>query len=326
MATMDLSKELELVNRRITTSLASEDARMQEIMDWVLLGRGKQLRPQMVLLSGQFGKMNDEVYLFASIIEILHMASLVHDDVIDNSTTRRGLESVQSKFGASMAVYAGDFMLACVIDDALDVIGLRNYKFFFRAMKKLVYGELGQVARVHDLDVTVEQYLANIEGKTSSLFEIACRSGAKAAHAPAKYEDALADFGKNYGMLFQICDDILDFSKLYMSDKPRMLDFVNGIYSLPLIYALQEHKEQIRQIQDDCDHYGMNTERSTALKELIRASGSLEKCEEKSRFYYREAMTALAKLPRIPARDTLEEMTDQLLSTTLSSSAANFAV
>lgn len=237
---MMLSDELQLVNNHIRRILIEQcdNPEIIEIMDWLLQNNGKQLRPKLTILSSQFCKKPKDVTEYAACIEIVHMASLVHDDVIDNSDLRRGRLSVQKKFGKEMAIYSGDYMIFALASNTIIKPKYRHKKYI-KLINNICLGELSQHSNLHNTNICVEQYLNNIEGKTASLFQTACLVGANEGGCSAKRVELLSEFGKNLGMIFQLKDDLLDyFSTRDQEGKNINCDIISGVYALPLIFTL----------------------------------------------------------------------------------------
>lgn len=308
-----LQTDMAAVNTHIERILASENSKMQEIVDWILQARGKQLRPKILLLSSRFGKKNSELVKLAAMLEIVHMASLVHDDVIDNCDVRRGFLSVQKKFGKHMAVYSGDFMIFRVVSEAAKSKGYKKYLPLYDVFQKLCYGELGQDKALFDVNISESEYIENISGKTASMFEAACELGAIASRATDDVKNNLCIYGKCLGILFQIRDDLLDYiSNEEKLGKPVLQDFVNGIYTLPIIYSYADpaSKKELAEIRDAVTEKGMTAElEKLLLKKVINEKG-LEKTRAKAKEYYITASEALENLPRCTERDMLGKILD----------------
>lgn len=314
---IDVEEQMTLVNQYLKETLLSDNPDMQDVMDDILATQGKQLRPRLAIISAGFGNnQTTETALIACFLEIIHMASLVHDDVIDDSDMRRGNLSIQKKYGKKMAVYAGDYMIFCIVNRLIDV-NPTKYREIITLMRKMCNGELGQNSSLHDLNITEEKYIQNITGKTAALFEIACKIGAKSASVSKYYIDALANFGRNFGILFQIRDDMMDYtSSREELGKPIFQDFANGIYTLPVIYSysIQENKTRLEQLKNLVHEHGMTENEKNMLFDIIIASKGLEKCREKAREYYDSAVSALNVLPDTKEKKYLSHMLEKVYS------------
>lgn len=231
----------------------SENELVQQVGEHLLQKRGKQLRPLLVLLAARMCHgICDKTIDTAVTLELLHTASLVHDDVVDDAPTRRGQASVHARWNNKVAVLSGDYMLAKVI---AITASLRNQKILSIVADmgaRLSSGELMQLHAGHSMWISEKDYFRVIEYKTAALFAACMQAGAVSGGAPARQETALRNFGKELGIIFQLQDDLLDFSDSDIIGKPTMSDIRDGKATLPLIIALQrapqEEAEAIRQL------------------------------------------------------------------------------
>lgn len=312
-----LRNDIEAVNAHIARILSSENSRMQEIIDWILSEKGKQLRPKLACLCSKFGKTTEDTAKMAAMLEIIHMASLVHDDIIDNSDMRRGRLSVQKKFGRHMAVYAGDYMLFCVVKEAThsNIVNYRKYASLYTVVQKMCYGEIGQDSDQFKTHVTEDTYLSNINGKTANLFSTACEIGALTAKAPTKVVAALADFGKNLGLLFQIKDDLIDYMcSEEEAGKPVLQDFVHGIYTLPIVYSFEneESKQKLLAIAEKVKKEGLDRATAGEIFKIVHESHGMAKTFAKAKEIYEHAAKSLCDLPNVDAKTHLSSILDKL--------------
>jgi heptaprenyl diphosphate synthase len=266
-----------------------------------------------LLLSARFGDAAIDVTEYAAIIEIIHMASLVHDDIIDDASYRRGRESVQKKYGKKIAVYAGDFMLFSAISTT-NIAFDEKYRKMNKVLQNLCYGELGQNAWLYNMDITVEQYLKNITGKTASMFELACSIGGMAANAAEKIIQELTDYGKNLGVLFQIRDDLFDFQPAgKVFSKPTHQDFSNGIYTLPVIYAMEDEKckKRLTAIKKNC---AFNKKDCQEITQIIVSANGFERCYHTAYQYYAAVQKALENLPEQDEKKYLKDLAEKIFA------------
>ena len=303
-----LDKDLEKVNLHIERLLKAKNSMMQEVMDWILAAKGKQIRPILTLLCARFGNRELDVTEYAAIIEICHMASLVHDDIIDEADYRRGQLSVQKKFGQKLAVYAGDYRIFSVIGHTNCRLSNRHKKIY-RMLEQLCEGELGQTSNLYNMDITIEKYLDNIGGKTATMFELACNIGAMESKCSKKIIQNLSSYGKNLGMMFQIRDDLIDFSSnLQKEGKPVCQDFANGVYTLPIIIACknEEYKKQLEQL---AKYYKTKQKEKVVIDSeilgILDRSKAFEVCDQYMKDYYKKALEALVDLPDCIEKQTL---------------------
>ena len=294
------------VDLMLADALKRDNLLMVEVSDHLLEASGKRLRPALVLLCGSFaGEHSERLTRVATAVELIHMATLVHDDIIDDAALRRGVASARDRFGDPVAVLAGDFLFAKafqlfasvndprVVNEAAEVVGV------------MCSGEIQQ-----QLDqgrvASESEYFARIEAKTARFIEASCRLGAMAAGLERSAEDLLARFGHDMGMAFQVIDDVLDWSEDGLQlGKSVGEDIAQGVYTLPLIYALQQ-----AQWADELQAYiAQAKERPLArIRQMLKASGALEYAKNRAIGLKDSAMAALAGLPRGASRDSLEEL------------------
>jgi len=303
-----ISKELQLVDNHMHRILIDqcENSEIIEIMNWLLQSKGKQLRSRLAILSSKFSRHPKDVTEYAACIEIIHMASLVHDDVIDNSELRRGNLSVQKKYGKEMAIYSGDYMIFAMISNTVFKPSYR-FKNYMKMITNLCMGELSQFNNLHNTDISIEQYLNNIEGKTATLFEAACQIGACEGGCTGKKIKLLSEFGKNLGMIFQVRDDLLDyFSTTEAEGKCTNSDILSGVYTLPLIFTLSKKSEVKELVGNYCKE---PTEKNkSVLMQEIQSSGGFEYTYEVIQDYVSKCKDCLNALPNIPQKNELKKI------------------
>ena len=230
-------------------SLKSDNPLLSNVLGYVAAKRGKQLRPILVLLAAQMcNKITDKTLNAAVALELLHTASLVHDDVVDASPTRRGAESVQAHWNNKVAVLGGDYMLSKTISLIAELRHGRILEIVAQLGRSLASGELLQLHANETMWIGEEQYYKVIEQKTAKLFEACMEAGAESAGCTMRQRTALKEYGRLFGLCFQIKDDIFDFSDSEELGKPTMNDLQDGKVTLPLIIALQ------RAPQAESDH------------------------------------------------------------------------
>ena len=219
------------------------------VLDDAASSQGKMIRPRLVLMAGSFGTDRDDVrerlYKLAAVVEMTHLASLIHDDIVDDAPVRRGKPSVQSKYGKNAAVYAGDFLMSRItfylMREGLNRAGM----VIAQAVEEMCAGEIGQAMCRYKEDVTIDQYLQNIHGKTVALFRACCRIGAMESGCDERVSRMLESFGECLGYMFQMRDDLLDFvPDSSMIGKKAHQDFREGIYTLPVLLAREQPGKQ----------------------------------------------------------------------------------
>jgi heptaprenyl diphosphate synthase len=281
--------------------------------------RGKRLRPLLVLLSGRLGdpdpRIRRRLCKIAALIEMVHMASLIHDDIVDDSPLRRGRPSVQAKYGKDMAVYAGDFFLSRIVQilmrENLTETGIQ----FGRTVESMCWGEIGQLAGYFDTSMTADRYLENIYGKTVAVCELACVSGGREGGCSDAVVEQLLQLGNSFGFMFQIRDDLLDFlSEEHMEGKPVHEDLREGVLTLPVLCALQreENRGQLTGLIE-IFHRGEGTDEDMRqLDILIRQSGGMKQAIRIMENYGAAAERSIRQLPECEAREALEAVIQML--------------
>lgn len=309
----DLTKTLNMMENAL--HIKNKDVE-KAIIEMIHAG-GKLLRPAYQLLFAQFGneKEEEKVLALAAAIEMLHTATLIHDDIVDDSDLRRNLPTVRSQFGNATAVYAGDYLfVACFRIMADYATSMKSLQMNSRSMEKILAGELGQMDKHYNLDMTIDQYLENISGKTAELFALSCSIGAYESGTTANFAKKAGEIGHNIGMAFQILDDILDYSQNSKTiGKPVLEDVRQGIYSLPLLYALQQNPVALKPLLAKKED--MTTEEAFAVFELVEAADGVEKAQQLAAKYTDDALKEIKKLPNKPAetKETLLKITNLIL-------------
>ncbi|MGM9836918.1 MAG: polyprenyl synthetase family protein [Paludibacteraceae bacterium] len=226
--------------RLFEQTLACDNPLLGDVLSYVSVRRGKQLRPMLVLLAAQLcTEATDKTLKAAVALELLHTASLIHDDVVDSSPMRRGAEAVQAKWSNKVAVLVGDYMLSKVIGIATDIHNTQILEIVSQLGRTLSSGELLQLHTNQTMWITEEQYYKIIEQKTAQLFQACAEAGAVSAGGSVRQRTALKEFGRLLGLCFQIKDDIFDFSDNDELGKPTMNDIRDGKVTLPLLVSLQ---------------------------------------------------------------------------------------
>lgn len=226
--------------KMLRDSLHAEDGVQQKVLDYILSQRGKQLRPLVVLLSAQIcNPVTDKTHRSAVALELLHNASLVHDDVVDNSATRRGKPAIHTQWTNKVAVLMGDYILAKVISLVAEVRNIRILEIVSALGQSLSSGEMLQLHYGSSMWIDEAQYLRIIDRKTAQLFQACAEAGAESAGCTQRQRTALKKYGQLLGLCFQIKDDIFDYSDLEEIGKPTMSDLRDGKVTLPLIEALR---------------------------------------------------------------------------------------
>ncbi len=235
-----ISTELDTFQKKFRASMSSHVPLLDKITFYIVKSKGKQMRPMFVLLSAKlFDEIDEPSYRAASLIELLHTATLVHDDVVDDANQRRGFFSINALWKNKIAVLVGDYLLSKGLLLALDNEDHRLLKIVSQAVKAMSEGELLQMEKTRKLDITEEVYFDIIRQKTASLIASACAAGAASVSSDETVIEKMRDFGENVGMAFQIKDDLFDYGDQKIG-KPVGIDIKEKKMTLPLIYALSK--------------------------------------------------------------------------------------
>jgi octaprenyl-diphosphate synthase len=315
--TKDIRPDLDRVEEQLEAWSRSANPLTAEVSRYVLRKRGKRLRPALVLLTSRlFAPAAKEAVFMASLVELIHTASLIHDDIIDRAETRRGVESVHRRWGPNITVLLGDYLYIKSIGLSLQ----SRYDWIIRLLAEvsaeMIEGELDEYAVGGDLGVSEELYLGIIGKKTASLFAACCRIGAGLGGATDSEESALAEFGRNLGLCFQVIDDLLDFTgDESVLGKPILSDLAEGRVTLPLIQILKTdgrpHREGIAGLIGRKEISAEDRER---LLGLLSETGALAYTEAKAGEYARRALDLLGAFPDSSPRRLLAELTRFVLS------------
>lgn len=303
-----MKKDIALVERELEESVHTDHAMLKETSLHLLKAGGKRLRPVIVLLSSQFGGYNlQRIKHIAVPLELIHMATLVHDDVIDDADTRRGQLTVRSKWDNRIAMYTGDYIFAKALTVATQLNDPRIHQILASAIVELTIGEIEQIRFFFRTDQTLRHYLLRIKRKTALLIAISCQLGAVAAEANEETCRRLYRFGYNVGMAFQIRDDILDLTGTEKElGKPPGSDIRQGNITLPVLYALADERlraellaeiERIRIVDGQTD--------VAPFLRMIRGGPYIQSADRLSARYIDRAIEALAGLPDIRAKRDL---------------------
>jgi geranylgeranyl pyrophosphate synthase len=285
------------------------------MLDHVLGAGGKRVRPALALLSGSFQDFDlDLLVPLATSIEVLHTATLVHDDVIDGAATRRGRATANALFNNAPSVFLGDFLFAHAAELIARTDNVRVIRLFARTLMRMATGELDQDVSAFDTSKRIGDYLQRIGGKTASLFATACEGGAIVSHAPEPWIEALRDYGFNLGMAFQVVDDILDFTGDEAAmGKPVGGDLKEGTLTLPSLLLLEADpspRNPVRRLfaaRRNRDAY------LAAAIEAVRAGDTTTRSMAMAEEFSERAVMALAPLPDSDARRTLIDLAGYVL-------------
>lgn len=295
----------------IRARLDSEVLLIRQVAEYIVGGGGKRLRPLLLLLSaGAFGYRGPHHHELAAVVEFIHTATLLHDDVVDESDLRRGRSTANALFGNSAAVLVGDFVYSRAFQMMVGVDNMRVLQVLADATNVIAEGEVMQLMSCHNPDIKESDYLEVIRCKTAKLFEAATRLGAILGGAPRDQEIAIADYGMRLGTAFQLVDDVLDYSgEQAVIGKNLGDDLAEGKPTLPLIYAIRHGTESEAQLVRRAIEHGGRDE-LTEVIEAIRSTGALEYAREQARRESSAAGEALVQLPHSRQREYLLQLAD----------------
>ena len=301
--------DMQAVDQVIRQRLSSEVALVNQLSHYIINSGGKRLRPLLVLLSARsFAYSGDKHHLLAAIIEFIHTATLLHDDVVDESDLRRGNETANALFGNAASVLVGDFLYSRAFEMMVDVDDMRVMQILARTTNVIAEGEVMQLMNVHDAATTEDKYLEVIYCKTAKLFEAATQLGAVLCQRNEEEVQAMAAYGRYLGTAFQLIDDVMDYS----SNSEEMGknvgdDLAEGKPTLPLIYAMQQGTpEQAAVIKAAIEKGGYD--RIDEVQAIIQCTGSLEYSEKMAQKQAQLAIDELAHLPDSESKIMLENI------------------
>jgi octaprenyl-diphosphate synthase len=306
-----LAGPMQEVSTLLEASLKSDIVLLDATNRSLLSQGGKLMRPMLSLLSaGACGGINADSVRFAAASELIHNATLLHDDVVDGASVRRGKPTVMSILNGPASVLVGDFWLVkaiCCILDA-DRYSERAIRLFSKTLSDLAEGEMLQMQKASDCDTTREDYIRIIYSKTASLFEAAALSGAVSAEAPEEWTAALAGFARNLGLAFQIKDDIFDYTGGDALGKPVGIDLREQKITLPLLCALDSAPEEAPAIRTLVGQISDHPELADNVRSFVLDHGGVEKAVEEMDKYIAEAVFCLEELPQSPEKSYLAEL------------------
>jgi octaprenyl-diphosphate synthase len=311
-----IAYEMELFEQKFQLSMSSKVALLNRITHYIVNRKGKQMRPMFVFLVAKMlnnGEVSERTYRGASVIELIHTATLVHDDVVDDSNRRRGFFSINALWKNKIAVLVGDFllskgMLMCIDNNDFDLL-----KIISVAVREMSEGELLQIEKARSLDITEEVYYDIIRQKTATLIAACCSLGAASVKPNTGEVENLRKFGELIGMAFQIKDDLFDFGATKIG-KPTGIDIKEQKMTLPLIYTLnncskKEHDWLINSIKK----YNRDKKRVKEVIAFVKDNGGLDYAVSKMKEFQQQALSILAQYPETSYNNSLELMVNYVI-------------
>ena len=300
--------EMDLFESKFKDSLKSNVSLLDRIMHYIIKRKGKQMRPMFVFLSAKlFGKFEENTYRAASMIELLHTATLVHDDVIDEANFRRGVFSINALWKNKIAVLVGDFLLSrglllAVKNKEYDLLEIMS-----TAVQDMSEGELLQIEKARGLDITEEVYFDIIRQKTATLIAACCASGANSVGQGKDVVEQMRLFGEKAGIAFQIKDDLFDYTQNPIIGKPTGIDIREQKITLPLIYTLNTVEKKLKNhIINIVKNHNKDDAKVEGVISLVKQNGGLEYAEKIMHNYHNDALEILGKFKDNDAKKSLQ--------------------
>ncbi len=304
-----IEAELKEFNLRFKESMKSEVPFLDRVTNYIIKSKGKHLRPMFIFLSAKMiGEVNDNTYHAASLIELLHTATLIHDDVVDESMQRRNSFSLNALWGNKIAVLVGDYLLSRGLLLSLENNAFKLLQLTSNAVKEMSEGELLQLAKARRLDIKEEIYFKIIRKKTASLIAAACAAGAASAGADDDLVEKMRLFGEKIGIAFQIRDDLFDFGD-GQAGKPQGNDLQEKKMTLPLIHALnQTTKKRRGQIINIIKNQNTDPVKIKEVVDFVQQSPGIDYAKTQMRKYQEEALNILNDIPDNAAKQSMTEL------------------
>jgi octaprenyl-diphosphate synthase len=301
-----IDSEMNEFEVRFRQSMKSKVPLLDKITHYIIRRKGKQMRPMFIFLTAKMlGEMNDKAYDAASLVELLHTASLVHDDVVDDANERRGFFSVNALWKNKIAVLVGDFMLSRVLLLSIEKNNVRLLEIVARAVREMSEGELLQIEKARRLDITEEVYFDVIRQKTASLIATCCESGAVAVDRE-DMAPSMRKFGELVGLAFQVKDDIFDYGTPGNIGKPTGIDIRERKMTLPLIYTLNTAPIEVKkELINIVKNHNENPKKVKRAIELVHEHGGIIYAHKKMMELKSEALNMLADIPDSEAKRSI---------------------
>ena len=295
--------------------LRSDVPLLDTIMRYIVKRKGKQMRPLFVFLTAKLhGEIVEKTHTAASLIELLHTATLVHDDVVDESNRRRGFFSIQALWKKKIAVLVGDYLLSRGLLTAVDAEAFDLLKLTSRAVKEMSEGELLQIEKARKLDITESVYFEIIRKKTATLIAACCEMGSQSVMASKAEVENMRQFGEYIGMAFQIKDDLFDYGTQKIG-KPTGIDIKEQKMTLPLIHTLNNcSKKEKKWVVNSIKNYNTDKVRVKELIHFVKEKGGLDYAVSKMKEYQKMALVILQKYPDSTYKESLELMVNYVIN------------
>jgi heptaprenyl diphosphate synthase len=307
-----IKNDLDSVIDIMKKNLKCRDKFIQDTLCALIDSGGKMLRPAFLLTAARFGEfVPEKIYPLAACIEMLHMSTLVHDDIIDDSKMRRGTETIQSKYGKDYAVYMGDFLFCTCFKILSESTHIDEIKLDSKVLSRICIGEINQFSSQFDLDLSIRKYLRRISLKTAELFSLSFYTGAAEGKCSTALSRQFWQIGHYIGMAFQIIDDILDYTgDPKKVGKPLGTDIKQGIFTLPLIYADETSHDELFEILSKKSYDSIDIKK---IINIANDNGGIEKSRQLAHKYSNKAFERINMLPENENKNIICEITKKLL-------------
>jgi octaprenyl-diphosphate synthase len=310
-----IREELERFEGRFSNAMTSKIALLNRITHYIVNRKGKQMRPMFVFLAAKLlGTTNERTYRAASVIELIHTATLVHDDVVDDSNKRRGFFSINALWKNKIAVLVGDYLLSKGLLLCIDHKDFDFLEIISTAVREMSEGELLQIEKARILDIDEEVYYEVIRKKTATLIASCCALGACSVNASEVDVEKMRSFGEKIGMAFQIKDDLFDYGKRRIG-KPTGIDIRERKMTLPLIHVMETcSSSERRWLKRNVKKYNTNRKKVNEIIEFVKSKGGLDYAVEKMHAFQNEANLILNTFPESDAKDSLQKLVSYVIN------------
>lgn len=313
---LPIEYEMELFEKKFSISMSSKVSLLNRITHYVVNRKGKQMRPMFVFLIAKMvnnGEVNERTYRGASVIELIHTATLVHDDVVDDSNRRRGFFSINALWKNKIAVLVGDYLLSRGLLLSIDNGDFDLLRIISVAVREMSEGELLQIEKARKLDITEDVYFEIIRKKTATLIAACCAMGAQSVNATNKDVTMMRKFGELIGMAFQIKDDLFDYGEEKIG-KPTGIDIKEQKMTLPLIYAINHASDEEKKwLINSIKNYNKDKKRVKEVIDFVKKTGGLEYAILTMKNYQKEALSILNQYPQSQFKESLELMVNYVI-------------
>ena len=310
-----VSKEMALFESKFKNSLKTSVPLLDKIMHYIIKRKGKQMRPLFVFLTAKlFNNVNESTYTAASLIELLHTATLVHDDIIDEANFRRGVFSINALWKNKISVLVGDFLLSRGLLLAVENEQFQLLKIMSTAVKEMSEGELLQIEKTRRLDITEEVYFEIIKKKTAALISACCEAGAASTNAHKNDILKMRTFGEKAGIAFQIKDDLFDYTQNPLIGKPTGIDIREKKMTLPLIYTLNNSDKKTKAfIINTIKNDSKNFRKVEQIINIVKEKKGLEYAKNKMNLFVNEALEILKEFENNESKSSLINLVEYVV-------------